>query len=204
AWRSVGAGQDAFAVESFIDELAQAAGKDPLDYRRALLRDAPRHLAVLDLAAREARWGTTPPTGRHRGVAVYRSFGSYVAEVAEVSVAGTEIRVHRVVCAVDCGRMVNPDAVRAQTEGGVAFGLSAALKEAITLAQGRVQQSTYADYPILTLAEMPQVEVHIIESGEAPGGAGEPGVPPVAPAVVNAVAAATGVRLRRLPLRLGD
>ncbi len=204
AWRSVGAGQDAFAVESFVDELAQAAGKEPLAYRRALLKNAPRHLAVLELAAREGGWGTTPPTGRYRGLAVYRSFGSYVAEVAEVSVAGTEIRVHRVVCAVDCGRMVNPDAVQAQIEGGVAFGLSAALNEAITLAQGRVQQSTYEDYPILTLAEMPQVEVHIIESGEAPGGAGEPGVPPVAPAVANAVAAATGVRLRRLPLRLGD
>jgi isoquinoline 1-oxidoreductase beta subunit len=201
AWRSVGAGQDAFVVESFIDELAHAAGRDPFGYRHALLRDAPRHRAVLELVATKAGWGTTPPAGRHRGIAVYRSFGSYVAEVAEVSVADSAIRIHRVVCAVDCGRRVNPDTVRAQIEGGVAFGLSATLKEAITIAQGRVEQSTFEDYPILTLAEMPEVEVHIVESDEAPGGAGEPGVPPIAPAVANAVAAATGLRLRSLPLR---
>jgi isoquinoline 1-oxidoreductase beta subunit len=203
AWRSVGAGQDAFVVESFIDELAHAAGMDPFEYRLALLRDAPRHRAVLELAATKAGWGTPPPAGRHRGIAVYRSFGSYVAEVAEVSVADAAIHVHRVVCALDCGRRVNPDTVRAQIEGGVAFGLSATLKEAITLAQGRVEQSTFEDYPILTLAEMPEVEVHIVESDEAPGGAGEPGVPPIAPAVANAVAAATGLRLRSLPLRFG-
>ena len=203
AWRSVGAGQDAFAVESFMDELAQAAGRDPLAYRRALLKEAPRHRAVLELAATKAGWGTPPVAGRHRGIAVYRSFGSYVAEVAEISVGDSGIRVHRVVCALDCGRTVNPDTVRAQIEGGVAFGLSATLKEAITLAGGRVEQSTYEDYPILTFTDMPEVEVHMVASEEPPGGVGEPGVPPIAPAVANAVAAATGRRLRQLPLRLG-
>jgi isoquinoline 1-oxidoreductase beta subunit len=202
AWRSVGAGQDAFAVESFIDELAHAAGRDPFEFRRALLGDAPHHRTVLEYAAEKAGWGTPAPAGRFRGIAAYRSFGSYAAEVAEVSVDAGMITVHRVVCAVDCGRIVNPDTVRAQMEGGIAFGLSAALKEAVVVVDGRVQQGTYQDYPILTFAEMPEVEVHIIRSDGPPGGAGEPGVPPIAPAVANAVAAATGVRLRRLPLRL--
>jgi isoquinoline 1-oxidoreductase beta subunit len=201
AWRSVGAGQDAFVVESFIDELAHAVGRDPFEYRRALLHDAPRHRAVLELAAKAAGWGSAAPAGRHRGIAVYRSFGSYAAEVAEVSVSDAGVRVHRVVCAIDCGRIVNPDIIRAQMEGGIAFGLSAALKEAITIEQGRVTQSSFGDYPILTLAEMPEVEVHIVESDEAPGGVGEPGVPPIAAAVANAVAAAKGIRLRSLPLR---
>ncbi len=200
AWRSVGAGQDAFAVESFIDELARVAGRDPFEYRRALLRDAPRQRAVLELAAKAAGWGSDLPEGRHRGIAVYESFGSHTAEVAEVSVSEDEIRVHRVVCAIDCGRTVNPDIIRAQMEGGVAMGLSAALKEVITIENGRVVQSSFGDYPILTLAEMPEVEVHIVESDKAPGGVGEPGVPPIAPAVANAVAAAKGVRLRCLPL----
>ncbi len=202
AWRAVGAGQDAFVVESFIDELAQAAGKDPFEYRHALLRHAPRHRGVLELVAARAGWESPPPAGRHRGIAVYRSFGSYVAEVAEISLAPSGVRVHRVVCAIDCGRTVNTDTLRAQIEGGVALGLSAALKEEITIAQGRVEQRSFQDYPILTLAEMPEVEVHIVESVEAPGGAGEPGLPPIAPAVANAVAAATGKRLRRLPLRI--
>jgi isoquinoline 1-oxidoreductase beta subunit len=202
AWRSVGAGQNAFAVESFVDELAHAAGRDAFEYRRALLREAPRHRGVLELAAEAAGWGDPAPAGRHRGIAVYRSFGSYVAEVAEVSVDGSEVRVHRVVCAIDCGRVVNPDTIRAQIEGGVAFGLSAALMEAVVIEQGRVTQATFQDYPILTLAEMPDVEVHIVASDEAPGGVGEPGVPPIAPAVANAVAAATGIRLRALPLRV--
>ncbi|MEJ2345768.1 MAG: molybdopterin-dependent oxidoreductase [Gammaproteobacteria bacterium] len=202
AWRSVGAGQDAFAVESFIDELARAAGRDPFEYRRALLGDAPYHRAVLESAAEKAGWGTPAPAGHYRGIAAYRSFGSYAAEVAEVSVHAGVINVHRVVCAVDCGRIVNPDTVRAQMEGGIAFGLSAALKEAVVVENGRVPQGTYQDYPILTFAEMPEVEVHIIRSDGPPGGAGEPGVPPIAPAVANAVAAATGIRLRGLPLRL--
>jgi isoquinoline 1-oxidoreductase beta subunit len=204
AWRSVGAGQDAFVVESFIDELAQAAGQDPFEYRRTLLRASPRHCAVLELAAAKAGWATPPPAGRRRGIAVYQSFGSYMAEVAEVSITDSGVNVHRVVCAIDCGRIVNPDTIRAQVEGGVAFGLSAALKEAITIEQGRVEQSTFEDYPILTFAEMPEVEVHIVESVEAPGGVGEPGVPPIAPAVANAVAAATGTRLRALPLHAED
>jgi isoquinoline 1-oxidoreductase beta subunit len=202
AWRAVGAGQDAFAVEGFIDELAAAAGKDPFEYRQRLLEDAPRHRRVLEAAAKEAGWSDPAPAGRHRGIAVYRAFGSYVAEVAELSVSEGQIIVHRVVCAVDCGRIVNPDGVRAQIEGGVAFGLSAALKEAVVLSEGAVQQATFEDYPILTLPEMPRVDVHIIESHEDPGGTGEPGLPPIAPALANAVAAATGVRLRRLPLRL--
>lgn len=200
-WRSVGAGQDAFAVESFIDELALAAGRDPYRYRRALLRDAPRHLAVLDHAAQTAGWGG-PVTGRHQGIAVYRCFGTYIAQVAEVTITGTTVRVDRIVCSVDCGRIVNPGIIRAQIEGGVAFGLSAALNETITVERGGVTQSNFEDYPILTIAEMPAVEVNILESGAAPGGVGEPGVPPVAPAVANAIAAATGKRLRTLPLRL--
>ena len=202
AWRSVGAGQDAFAVESFVDELAVAAGRDPFQYRRALLAGAPRHRAVLELAAERAGWGAPRPPDRHQGIAVYACFGSYVAEVAEVSVADGRITVHRMVCAIDCGRTVNPDTVRAQIEGGVANGLSAALIEAVTVEGGRVRHSTFQDYPILTLAGMPTVDVHIVPSEAPPGGVGEPGVPPVAPAVANAVAAATGIRLRDLPLRL--
>lgn len=205
AWRAVGAGQDAFAVESFIDELAHAAGKDPFEYRRGLLQDAPRHLAVLEWAAELAAWREPPPAGRHRGIAVYRSFGSYVAEVAEVSVANRTVRVHRVLCAAECGRIANPDGVRAQLEGAIAMGMSAALKEAVTIEHGGVVQRTFRDYPILTLAEMPQVEVHIVQSDEPPGGAGEPGLPPLAPALANAIAVATGKRLRAMPFRLsGD
>lgn len=203
SWRSVGASQNAFGVESFIDELAHAAGRDPLDYRLQLLTEAPRHRAVLEWAAAEAGWGTPPPANRHRGLAVYHSFGSWVAQVAEVSVQPTTgIRVHRMVCAIDCGIAINPNEIVAQLEGAVAFGLSAALKEEIIVHNGRVTQATFDDYPILTMAEMPVVEVHIVPSREPPGGVGEPGVPPVAPAVANAVFAATGQRLRSLPLRL--
>jgi isoquinoline 1-oxidoreductase beta subunit len=202
AWRGVGPGQNAFVVEGFIDELAAAAGRDPYAYRRELLAHSPRHLGVLDTAARAAGWACTPPPGVARGIAVYRGFGTWVAQVAEVSVAAGGIRVHRVVCALDCGTVVNPDTVRAQVEGAVAMGVSAALKEAVVIADGRVSQSTFADYPILTYGEMPTVEVHIVPSGAAPGGVGEPGLLPVAPAVANAVFAATGTRLRTLPLRL--
>jgi isoquinoline 1-oxidoreductase beta subunit len=202
AWRSVGASNNAFVIECFVDELAHAAARDPLEYRLALLDDAPRHRAVLELAARQAGWGGPLARGRGRGVTVYESFGAVVAQVAEVSVAGGAIRVERVVCAIDCGIAVTPDAVRAQLEGSVAFGLSAALHEAIRIEGGRVQQASFRDYPLLTLAEMPAVEVHILPSRRAPGGVGEPGVPVIAPAVANAVFAATGQRLRRLPLRL--
>jgi isoquinoline 1-oxidoreductase beta subunit len=202
-WRGVGATQNAFIVESFIDELAYRANRDPLEYRLALLKDAPRYARVLELAASRAHWGETPPRGRYQGIAVYHSFGSWVAQVAEVSITRQMgIRVHRVTCAIDCGQTVNPDTIRAQMEGGIAFGLSAALKEEIRVAEGRIQQANLDDYPILTYSEMPEVEVHIVENSEPPGGVGEPGVPVIAPAVANAVFAATGQRLRTLPLRL--
>ncbi|MEO8089512.1 MAG: xanthine dehydrogenase family protein molybdopterin-binding subunit [Gemmatimonadales bacterium] len=201
-WRSVGHSHTGFVMESLIDELAKAAGKDPVEYRRALLKGHPRHLAALNLAAEKAQWGTPAPKGRGRGIAVHESFGSYVAQVAEVSVEKNVIRVHRVVCAIDCGVAVNPEAVRAQMESGISFGLSAALHSALTFKDGRVQQSNFHDYRVLRLNEMPVVEVHIVPSTEKMGGVGEPGTPPIAPAVANAVAALTGQRLRELPLRL--
>lgn len=199
-WRSVGHSHSAFVMESLIDELAHAAGKDPVSYRRLLLKDHPRHLGTLNLAVEKA--GKPPAPGRARGVAVHESFGSYIAQVAEVSVEKGAIRVHRVVCAVDCGIAVNPLMIEAQLQSAVAFGLSAALQSELTLKEGRVQQSNFHDYPVLRLNEMPTVEVHIVPSTEKSGGIGEPGVPPVAPAVANAVAALTGKRLRELPLRL--
>jgi isoquinoline 1-oxidoreductase beta subunit len=200
-WRSVGASQNAFAIECFIDELAFEAGQDPVAFRRALLARSPRHRAVLDLAADKSGWGSPLPAGQGRGIAVYRSFGTWVAQVAEVSVAADgAIRVHRVVCAVDCGSIVNPDTIAAQIEGAVVFGLSAALYGEITIRNGAAEQRSFEDYPILTLREAPSVEVHILSSRRPPGGVGEPGVPPIAPALANAVFAATGVRSRRLPL----
>jgi isoquinoline 1-oxidoreductase subunit beta len=201
-WRSVGHSHNAFVMESLIDELARTAGKDPLEYRRALLKDHPRHLAALNLAAEKANWGGAVPQGRARGLAVHESFGSYVAQVAEVSTEEGAIRVHKVVCAIDCGVAVNPESVRAQMESGIAFGLGAALHSALTFKDGRVQQSNFHDYQVLRMNEMPVVEVYIVPSTEKMGGAGEPGVPPVAPAVANAVAALTGNRLRELPLTL--
>jgi len=201
-WRSVGHSHNAFVVESFVDELAHEARRDPLEFRRALLAKAPRVRAVLDLAAEKAGWGTPPPAGRARGLAVHQSFGSIVAYVAEVSVDGGAIRVHRVVGAIDCGVYVNPLGVRAQVESGVAFGLGAALHSELTMREGRVLESNFHDYRVLRLHEMPHVEVHIVPSQEKSGGAGEPGTPPIAPAVANAVFALTGKRLRELPLRL--
>lgn len=203
-WRSVGHSHTAFVVESFLDEMAEAAGRDPLELRRALLEHEPRPRRVLELAAEKAGWGQALPPGRARGLAVHESFGSFVAQVAEVSLSGSGVRVHRVVCAIDCGRIVNPDTIAAQLEGAVAFGLSATLYGAITLKDGRVEQSNFHDYPILRMNEMPQVDVHIVASGEKPGGVGEPGVPPVAPAVINALAVLTGRRIRRLPVRPQD
>ena len=200
--RSVGHTHTAFVMESFVDELAHAAGQDPLEYRRQLLSAHPRHLGVLNLAAEKAGWGRPLAGGRVRGLAVHESFGSWTAQVAEVSVANGRVRVHRVVCAVDCGVCVNPAGVRAQVEGAVVFGLSAALHGELTFKDGRVQQSNFHDYPLLRLNEMPDVEVHIVTSSEKPGGIGEPGVPPTAPAVANAIFVATGQRLRRLPFRL--
>ena len=201
-WRSVGHSHTGFVMETLVDELAKAAGQDPLAYRRARLAKHPRHLGALDLAAAKAGWGTPLPRGRFRGLAVHESFNSYVAQVAEVSVDAGRVRVHRVVCAIDCGTAVNPAGVVAQLESAVVFGLSAALHGEITMREGRVQQSNFHDYPALRLHEMPVVEVHIVPSTERPSGVGEPGVPPIAPAVANAVFAATGRRLRRLPLRL--
>jgi len=200
-WRSVGHSQNIFFMEGFIDELAAAAKKDPFEFRRALLTNQPRCKGVLELAADRANWGKALPAGMARGIALAQSFGSYVAQVAEVSVAadGTP-RVHRVIAAVDCGMIVNPEIIRRQIEGAIVFGLSAALYGRITLKDGRVEQSNFHDYPVLRLPEMPRVEVHIMASKEPPGGIGEPGTPPIAPAVVNAIFAATGKRLRTLPI----
>lgn len=204
-WRSVGHSNNAFVVESFLDELAAAGGQDPLAFRLALLADEPRHRAVLELVARKAGWGRRRAAGRFQGLAVHKSFGSVVAQVAEVSVGKTgEVRVHRVVCAVDCGFAVNPNTVAAQMEGSVAYALSAALKGEITVADGRAVQSNFHDYPILRFDEMPEVETHLVPSIEPPAGVGEPGVPPTIPAVLNAIHAATGRRLRRLPVRAED
>ncbi len=204
-WRSVGNSHTAFVVETFIDELAQAGGKDPYEFRRALLTKRPRHLAVLELAAEKGNWGAPLPKGHGRGIALHFSFDTYVAEVAEVSVTeqGT-VRVHHIVAAVDCGRVVNPDGVVAQIEGGIIFGLSAALKSEITLEHGRVQQRNFHDYQVLRINEAPDIEVHLVPSTERPTGVGEPGVPPVAPAVANAVFAATRKRIRKLPLRMRE
>jgi isoquinoline 1-oxidoreductase beta subunit len=204
-WRSVGHSHTGFSVEAFFDEVAHAGGKDPYQLRRTLLKGQPRMLAVLDLAAQKAGWGKPLPAGRGRGIATHFSFDSYVAQVIEASVAkdGT-VRVHRVVCAVDCGQVVNPDTVKAQMEGGVVFGLTAALKTEITLENGRVQQRNFHDYPMLRMFESPAIEVHIIPSQEKPTGVGEPSVPPVAPALANAIFAATGKRVRRLPIRASE
>jgi isoquinoline 1-oxidoreductase beta subunit len=204
-WRSVGASQNGFFSESFVDEVAAATGKDPYQFRRKLLAKAPRHLGVLELAATKAEWGKPLPTGRFRGIAMVKAFDTHVAEVAEIAVAKDGVvQVHRVVCAVDCGRVINPATVEAQMQSGIAYGLTAALKGGITIDRGRVQQSNFSDYDLLRMNEMPQVEVHIIASEESPTGCGEPGVPPVAPAVCNAIFAATGRRIRSLPIRAED
>jgi isoquinoline 1-oxidoreductase subunit beta len=202
-WRSVGSTHTAFSTETMIDELAAAAKQDPVAFRRAMLAKEPRYRGVLDLAAAKAGWGRPMAKGRGRGIAVHESFKTFVAQVAEVTVlGGGGFRVDRVVCAVDCGVAVNPDVIRAQMEGGIGYGLSAALHGAITLKDGRVEQSNFHDYRPLRINEMPRVEVYIVPSSEKPTGVGEPGVPPIAPAVANALAAATGQRLRNLPLKL--
>jgi len=200
-WRSVGHSQNIFFMEGFIDEMAAAAKHDPFEFRRALMSRQPRYKGVLELAADKAGWGKPLPAGVFRGIAVAQSFGSYVAEVAEVSVGvdGTP-KVHRVVAAVDCGMTVNPEIIRRQIEGAIVYGLSAALYGKITLKDGRVEQGNFHDYPVLRMSEMPKVEVHIVPSTEKPGGIGEPGTPPIAPAVVNAIYAATGKRVRSLPI----
>jgi isoquinoline 1-oxidoreductase beta subunit len=200
-WRSVGPSQNIYIVEGFVDELAAAAGKDPFEYRRALLGKSPRYKAVLELAAQKANWGAPLPAGRARGIAVGFSYGSYAAHVAEVSVAPTgKVRVHKIVCAIDPGIAVNPDQVKAQMEGGAIYALTAVFYGEITIDRGRVTQSNFHDYRMLRIDEAPEIEVHILDSGEAPGGLGEPGVPTVAPAVCNAIFAVTGRRIRKLPL----
>jgi isoquinoline 1-oxidoreductase beta subunit len=199
-WRSVGHSHTAQVMEVFIDELAQAAGQDPLQFRLALLKDAPRQAAVLRLAAEKAGWGQTLPKGRGRGIAVHKSFGSHVAMVADVTVASGNLKVDRIVAAVDCGIPVNPDVIAAQIEGSVGFALSSVLRNRITLQDGVVQEANFDTYQPTRMSEMPKVEVHIVPSTVDPTGIGEPGVPCLAPAITNAVFAATGKRLRSLPL----
>ena len=201
-WRSVGHTHTGFVVESFIDELAHAAGRDPYEYRRALLDEHPRHLAVLNAAAEAADWGSPAPEGRARGIAVVESFGSYVAQVAEVSIEDGVPRVHKVWCAIDCGTVLNPRIVRAQMESGIVYGLTAALHGEINIQNGRAVQSNFIDYPMLRINQMPAVEVILAPSGDAPGGVGEPATPPIAPAVTNAIFALTGQRIRTMPIRL--
>ncbi len=204
-WRSVGSSHTAFAVEGMIDEMAKAAGKDPYQYRRMLLEKHPRFIRVLDEAANKAGWTKPVPAGRGRGIAIHESFGTVVAHVAEVSITPNKtLKVHKVVCAIDCGQTVNPDTIRAQMEGCVVFGLTAALYGEITFDKGRVKQSNFYDYRMLRINEMPEVEVHILDSTEKMGGVGEPGVPPIAPAVMNALFMLTGKRVRSLPLRPDD
>jgi isoquinoline 1-oxidoreductase subunit beta len=200
-WRGVGPSQNGWVVESFVDELAHAAGKDPYAYRRELVRGHARLSGVLDLAAQRAGWGSAPPAGRSRGIALWQFGETFVAQVAEVSVGSDGgVRVHRVVCAADCGIVVNPDTVEAQMQGSIVYGLTAALYGEITIDRGRVAQSNFNDYRMLGLAEMPEIEVHLVRSEAAPGGVGEAGLPPIAPVVCNAIFAGTGKRVRRLPI----
>lgn len=202
-WRSVGHTHTAYSTETFIDELAVKAGQDPVDLRMKLLADHPRWQGVLKLAADKAGWGKALPKGWGRGVAVHESFNSYVAQVAEVSVADDgKFKVERVVCAVDCGVPINPDVIRAQMEGGIGFGLAPALVSAITLKDGKVVESNFHNYQVLRINQMPEVEVHIVPSAAPPTGVGEPGVPPIAPAVANALAAVTGKRYYSLPIKV--
>jgi CO/xanthine dehydrogenase Mo-binding subunit len=200
-WRSVAFSQNVFFVESFMDEIAAAAGRDPLALRLSLLHPAPRLKDVLELAAEKANWGQPPRDNWYRGLAAYDFHGTHLAAVAEISVGKNDrIRVHRVVCAVNCGVVVNPKLVAAQITGGIAFGLTAALKSRITVTKGRVDQGNFDDFPLLRMHEMPEVEVHIVPSADSPTGIGESAVPIIAPAVANAFFAATGRRMRRLPL----
>ena len=200
-WRSVGPSHNVFVVESFIDELAAAAKKDPVDYRRALLGKSPRALAVLNLAAEKAGWGQALPQGSGRGVSLQYAFGTYMAQVADVEVAKDgSVKVKRIVCALDCGIAINPNTIEAQVQSAIVYGLGAALYDQITLKDGRVEQSNFHDYRALRINEMPVIEVHVVQSSEAPGGMGEPGTCALPPAVTNAIFAATGVRLRKLPI----
>lgn len=198
-WRSVGHSYNGFFVESFIDELAHAAERDPFEFRRSLLAKRPRALRVLEAAAELGGWGAALPAGYGRGIAVHESFGSFCAEVVEAGVVDGRIHVRRVACAIDCGVVINPDIVTAQMESAIIYGLSAALKQQITFVDGKVQQGNFDSYPALRMSECPDIEVRIMDSDEKPSGVGEPGLPPVAPALANAIFAATGIRLRRMP-----
>jgi isoquinoline 1-oxidoreductase beta subunit len=202
-WRSVGHSHNAFTVESFVDELAHEVGKDPLEFRLGLLRNHPRPRRVLEVAAEKAGWGGPLKKGRGHGIAQHFSFGSYVAHVAEVSVDKKDgtVKVHRITCAVDCGPVINPDITTAQLQGGIIFGLSAALKERVSFAHGGVESANFHNYEILPMSQTPEIEVHVVKSRAKLGGVGEPGVPPVAPSVANAVFAAAGIRVRRLPMK---
>jgi isoquinoline 1-oxidoreductase beta subunit len=203
-WRSVGHTHTAFVMETLIDRLATAAGKDPVAYRRQLLQKHPRHLAALNLAAEKSGWSKPLPAGRYRGIAVHESFGSYVAQVAEISITKGKLQVHKVTCAIDCGLAVNPDGVKSQMEGCIIFGLTALLYGEITLDKGQVKQTNFHNYKMARMNETPLTEVYIVDSTEKMGGAGEPGVPPVAPAIANAIFAATGKPILRLPLQPAD
>jgi isoquinoline 1-oxidoreductase beta subunit len=201
-WRSVGSSQNAYITECFFDELAALAGRDPLQARLQLLGEGSRHTGALTLAAEKAGWGKTLPAGHAQGIAVAKSFNTWAAQVAEVSIERGRVRVHRVTCAVDCGLIINPDSIRAQMESAVVYGLTACIKGEITIAGGKVEQSNFDNYPLLRIDECPEIDVHIVDSSESPSGIGEPGVPPVAPAVANAVFALTGKPVRSLPIRL--
>jgi isoquinoline 1-oxidoreductase beta subunit len=203
-WRSVGYSQNTFFTESFIDELAAAGKKDPLELRRRLLAKQPRLLAALELAAEKAGWGKPLPAGHGRGIGIVNNIGSFTAQVAEVSVTQGKLKVHKVVCAVDCGQAVNPAGIEQQIQSGIVYGLSAAMKGAITIDKGRVQQGNFNHYDVLRIDEMPKVEVYLVPSTANPSGIGEASVPGIAPAVTNAIFAATGKRVRKLPIAPGD
>jgi isoquinoline 1-oxidoreductase beta subunit len=204
-WRSVGSSHNAFTVESFMDELANAAGKDPVEFRLNLLRNHPRSRRVIELAAERAGWGKPLKTGDGRGIAYHFCFGSHVAQVAEVAVEKKEgtVKINRVICVVDCGPVVNPAIITAQMKSGINMGLSAALREQVHFAKGGVASTNFDNYELLRLKETPEIEVHIVPSKEEMGGIGEPGLPPIAPAVANAVFRAAGIRVRRLPMLPG-
>jgi len=203
-WRSVGSTHTAYSTETFIDELAKLVGKDPVEFRRAMLKDHHRHIGVMDLVAEKAGWGKPLPKGKGRGIAVHESFNSFVAQVAEVTVhPDNSFTVDKVVIAVDCGLAINPDVIKAQMEGGMGFGLATVLSSEITLSDGKVEQSNFHDYQVLRMKQMPrEVEVHIVASDQPPTGVGEPGTPVIAPAVANALASVTGKRYYRLPINV--
>jgi isoquinoline 1-oxidoreductase subunit beta len=201
-WRSVSHALNTFANESFIDELAHAAGKDPLEYRRAMLANQPRYLNVLNIAAAKAGWGKPLPAGHKHGVAIMEGYGTYIAQIAEVSVTGSDVRVHRMTVALDIGSMINPNIVEQQIESSVIFGMSSSLYDELKLKDGRVQQTNFNNYRVVRMNEAPRIDITIVANGEAPGGIGEPVTALVAPSVANAVFAITGKRLRKLPLQL--